>query len=169
MTPDFSDFDWEELKKTVHLAVRCLDNVITRNKYPLPEIEEATLATRKIGLGVMGWASALLYLGIAYDSEQAEILARKVMKFITAEAEKASIALAKERGVFPEWQHSTWHDSGIRIRNAALTTIAPTGTICNLANCSSGIEPCFAYAYTRRVDIGTPNEQVLEIRSKELA
>jgi len=142
--------DWEKLKRTVRLAVRFLDNVIDANKYPLQEIANQTLANRKIGLGVMGFADLLLRLGIRYDTKKAVDLGRKIIKFIKEEGFKMSQELGKEKSSFPNKRRSIFKDIPY-LRNATITTIAPTGTISLIANCSSGIEPIFAVVQRRNV------------------
>jgi len=153
--------DWERLRNTVRNAVHFLDNVIDVNKYPLPEIERMTKFTRKIGLGVMGFAEMLLELGIPYDTEQALAKAEEVMKFISEEGRKMSVELAESRGSFPAFPGSVWEKRGYKsMRNATVTTIAPTGTISIIAGTTSGIEPLFAVAYIRNVMSGI---QLIEV------
>ncbi len=146
--------NYSKLEQTVKSAVHFLDNVIEVNKYPLAAIEATTKQTRKIGLGVMGWADMLACMGIAYNSGEAVALAGKVMKFITDTGRKESIELAKQRGTFPLFSESIFAN-GMPLRNATITTIAPTGTLSIIAGCSSGVEPVFAYVFIRNVMDGT--------------
>ncbi|MEK6813755.1 MAG: adenosylcobalamin-dependent ribonucleoside-diphosphate reductase [Nitrospirota bacterium] len=141
--------DWQRLAGAVALAVRFLDDVVEVNHYPIPEIARTTRASRKVGLGVMGWADLLIRLEVPYDAPEAIRLGGRVMRFIRLHAYKASEVLARERGAFPNLRQSRFAKKGPRLRNATLTTIAPTGTLSLIAGCSSGIEPIFAPVYLR--------------------
>jgi len=144
--------DENGLNDTVRLAVRFLDKVIDKNIYPLPEIEEATKKTRKVGLGLMGVHDALLKAGLAYDSAEGRTWCESIMRNVTDTAVDESHMLAEIFGPFPAWKGSIWHE--FPMRNAALTSIAPTGTLSLLAGCSSGIEPVYSFAHTRRNTVG---------------
>ncbi len=147
----YNFIDFNKLKKVVYNSVRFLDNVIDQNSFPFKDIEEKTKRNRKIGLGVMGFADMLLKLAIPYDSELGRMTAKIVMGFISNSAISASIELAKERGTFPAYKESNWELIDAKIRNATVTTIAPTGSISIIAGTSSGIEPYFSYAYERHI------------------
>ena len=146
------EVDWERLARVIRTGVRMLDDVIEMNTFPIPEIEEMNRRTRRIGLGVMGWADLLVQLGVRYDSDEALAMAGRVMKFIQDKTHEASGELAEERGAFPEWKNSIYKQP---MRNSAPVTIAPTGTISIIAGASSGVEPLFALSYVRSVMDGT--------------
>jgi ribonucleoside-diphosphate reductase alpha chain len=146
---DTAAVDWEGLGAATRVALRFLDDVIEVNRAPLPAIDDRTRATRKVGLGVMGFADLLIRLGVSYDSPEAVRLAERLMGTIAAAARAASATLAVERGVFPAWSGSVYEKDGTRLRNATCTAVAPTGTISIIADTSASIEPLFALAYRR--------------------
>ncbi len=162
--------DRAKLEQTIRTAVHFLDNVIEVNQYPLPEIDAMTKKTRKIGLGVMGFADMLLYLGIPYDSDEGVAMASQVMELVQTIGHQESQRLAQVRGPFPLFAESVYRD-GAPIRNATVTTIAPTGTLSIIAGVSSGVEPVFAYAYYRNVMDNThliETNQILKDKLTEL-
>lgn len=145
------EVNWDRLAGTIHTAVHFLDNVIDMNDIPISQIAEMTSANRRIGLGVMGFADMLIKLCVPYDSEAGLEMAEQVMSFVQQHAHAASRKLARERGSFPNYKGSLWDVTGAGpMRNATVTTIAPTGTLSVLADCNGGIEPLFALAYTNR-------------------
>jgi ribonucleoside-diphosphate reductase alpha chain len=158
--------DWEKLEDTIKWSIRFLDNVIEVNKYPLPEIKKITHGNRKIGLGVMGYADMLIKCNTPYNSKRAIIFTEKLMEFIHKKSIEASIELAGERGVFPNFKKSIYAKKNIKIRNATVNTIAPTGTISIIANCSSGIEPLFGICFMRNVMSGTEMFEINPIFEK---
>jgi ribonucleoside-diphosphate reductase alpha chain len=176
--------NWDAFRKDIQLSTHLLDNIIDANKYPLPEIDALSKRIRRIGLGVMGFADALIKLGIAYDTDEGVSFGREVMRFLDVESKKESERLANQRGPFPEWHKSIWGPDetcardaqGKRIRpmqllrNCNVTTVAPTGTISIIAGCSSGLEPLFAVAFMRNqagVMMPDVNEEFVAIAKKE--
>jgi len=163
MLTEGNEIDWDKIKRTTELATHFLDSVIDANKYPIQQIEFMTLANRRIGLGVMGFAEMLIRMGIPYASDKALDLAGKIMKFVTESSREYSERLGETRGNFPNFRGSIWDTEGKKhMRNCAVTTIAPTGTISIIANTSSGIEPLFAVVFVRRNVLGGETE-LLEI------
>ncbi len=144
-------FDWDHYKSIIHTSTRFLDDVIEANKYPMREIDNMSKMTRRIGVGVMGFADSLYKLGIAYNSTEGTAFGEEIMRVLNEESHLASEMLAEERDVFPAWEGSEWEAQGRRLRNSYTTTVAPTGTISIIANCSGGIEPMFSLAFDRQV------------------
>jgi ribonucleoside-diphosphate reductase alpha chain len=167
-TKDGNYFDFEKFREVIKLTTRFLDNVIDANQYPIKEIAEMSRGNRKIGLGVMGFADALFSLAIPYNSEEGIVFGKKIMRFLTEESHIASIELAEERGCFPNWVGSSWEKQGIKIRNACTTTVAPTGTISIIANCSGGIEPLFNLAFQRTILDGQKMIEINDVFKAEL-
>ena len=158
---DDQEVYWEDLGIAVKKSVNFLDNVIEVNKFPTAEVEKITKDNRKIGLGIMGFADALLKMKIPYNSKEALKSGEKIMKFIQEEGHKASIEIGEKKGSFPNFDKSIWKNRGYKtMRNATVTTIAPTGTIGIIAGVSSGIEPLFAVAFIRNVMGGTQLTEV---------
>jgi len=147
--------NWTRLRYVVRLGTQFLDNVIELNKYPIKQIQDMTLYHRRMGLGVMGFAKMLVKIGVRYDSEEAYKIGEEIMKFITDEARKMSHEMGRARGSFPGFAESVWAQKYDAMRNATVTSIAPTGTISMIGDTSSGIEPIFALAYIKTVMDGT--------------
>ncbi|MFW6369344.1 MAG: hypothetical protein ACOC0J_02050 [Myxococcota bacterium] len=155
------EVDWEALGRTASLGLRFLDNLIEVSAHPIEQVARMTRLTRKVGLGVMGFADLLIAIGIPYDSEDALELASRLMSFIREHARRESSRLAEQRGEFPAWEGSRLQQTGLPPqRNATVTTVAPTGTLSLLAGCSPGVEPLYAVRYTRHVLGGEEIEQL---------
>ena len=154
--------DWKKLETSIRATVHMLDNVIDMNAYPVKEIEEMTKATRKVGLGVMGFARMLFMLEVAYDSPEGIEWGRKLMKFIHETGYDESQKLAAERGTYPAWEGSRHWEKGIRMRNSYVTTVAPTGTLSMIADTSGGCEPEFSLLWYKRVMEGEELPYFLE-------
>jgi ribonucleoside-diphosphate reductase alpha chain len=163
-----NDLDWMELKRIVYAGVHFLDNVVEINEFPVPQIREMVSNTRRIGLGIMGFADALFKLGVKYDSDEGIVWAKKIMKFVTDMSKEATCELAKTRGTFPLWNVSVFANTDYRPRNMALTTIAPTGTISMIADASSGIEPVFSLGYQKNTVEGKTLYSVNQVLVEEL-
>jgi len=157
-----AEVDWEHLERNIRSCVRLLDNVIDQNAYPVKEIEDMTKKTRKIGLGVMGFARLLFRLGLRYDSEEGVAMGRRVMKFIRDTGYDESQKLAKEKGPYPAWPGSRHHKMGLLMRNSYVTTVAPTGTLSMIADTSGGCEPEFSLLWYKNVMDGTHLPYVLD-------
>ncbi len=153
------EIDWDKLGQTVDTAVHFLDNVIDVNKYPIPEIDRVTKLTRKVGLGVMAFADLLMLLGVPYNSQEGVEIGQQIMGFIQRRAKEQSRRLAETRGAFPLFGESIYKDE-TPIRNATVTTIAPTGTLSIIAGVSGGVEPVFAFAFIRNVMDG---DELIEV------
>jgi ribonucleoside-diphosphate reductase alpha chain len=160
------EVDWEKLERLVRLGIRFLDNVIDVCTYPIEEIGEMTRQTRKVGLGVMGWADLLAMLEIPYASNKGLKMAERVSKFLQNIARDESKKLGQERGSFPAFKGSLWDKKGYKyMRNSTVNTVAPTGTISIIANCSSGIEPLFALSYVRKNILDVANTEMVEVNA----
>ncbi|MBE7506972.1 MAG: vitamin B12-dependent ribonucleotide reductase [Planctomycetia bacterium] len=163
-----AEVDWDALRTAIHESVRFLDNVIDANNYPLPQIDDVCKANRKIGLGVMGFADALYKLGVPYNSDAGVSWGERFMKFLNDESHNYSEKLALERGSFPNWTNSAWDTQHHRpMRNSCATTVAPTGTISIIADCSGGVEPMFSLAFFRNVLKGQEEGKTPMIESNE--
>jgi ribonucleoside-diphosphate reductase alpha chain len=162
------DLDWDGIKRTISFGVHFLDNVVEINEFPVQKIRDMVSNTRRIGVGIMGFADTLFKMGIKYDSEAGIEWAKKIMKFVTESAREATVELAKTRGVFPYWEKSVYANTDYRPRNMALTTIAPTGTISMIADASSGIEPIFSLGYQKNTVEGKTLYSVSPVLVEEL-